>query len=154
MSGFAVLRETPPVCLPENAVSTPLVSVIVPSFNYARYLPEVPDCVLGQTFTAADVVINDVSLLVMPGLETSRFENHVPRVMRRHAVECDRNTGGWWPGKTDPQRLRSVAPRAAQSRVSRTPQPGMQAVTTTPRDVFRTNKTPTVSPAGMEKRRA
>ncbi len=161
-------------------MSAPLVSVIVPSCNYARYLPEVLDCVLEQTFTdfelivvddgsadgspdiarnyarqddrvrvfthpdggnhglaatltlglqqargcwtavleaddvwlpqclearleqaactGADVVINDITLLVMPGMEARWFENYVPRVMRRHAAECGRNAGAWRPG--------------------------------------------------------
>lgn len=158
----------------------PLVSVIVPSFNYARYLPDVLDCVLKQTFTnlelivvedgssdgslaiardharrdarirvlthadgrnhglaatlalgigqargrwtavleaddlwlphclearlnkaartGADVVLNDVALLVAPGMQARWFELYVPRIMNRHAAGCGKHFGAWRPG--------------------------------------------------------
>ncbi len=161
-------------------MSVPVISVIVPSFNYARYLPDVLDCVLGQTFTnlelivvedgsadnsleiahdharrdarirvlthadgrnhgpaatlalgsrqargrwtavleaddlwlphclearlnkaartGADAVLNDVALLVAPGMQARWFELYVPRIMSRHAAGCRRHFGAWRPG--------------------------------------------------------
>lgn len=40
-------------------MSHPLVSVIVPNYNYARYLPERMESVLGQTFRDFEVIILD-----------------------------------------------------------------------------------------------
>lgn len=37
----------------------PLVSVIIPNFNHARYLPERIDSVLGQTYKNIEVIILD-----------------------------------------------------------------------------------------------
>lgn len=37
----------------------PLVSVIVPNYNYARYLPERLDSILGQTFQDFEIIILD-----------------------------------------------------------------------------------------------
>ena len=39
--------------------SLPLVSVIIPNYNHARYLPERLDCVLGQTYQNYEVIILD-----------------------------------------------------------------------------------------------
>lgn len=42
-------------------MSTPLISVVIPSYNYARYLGEAIDSALGQTYPNVEVVIVDNS---------------------------------------------------------------------------------------------
>jgi glycosyltransferase involved in cell wall biosynthesis len=42
-------------------MSTPLISVVIPSYNYARYLREAIDSALGQTYPEVEVVVVDNS---------------------------------------------------------------------------------------------
>jgi glycosyltransferase involved in cell wall biosynthesis len=43
----------------ESAVSQPTVSILIPTYNYARYLPDAIESVLGQDFSDLEVVIVD-----------------------------------------------------------------------------------------------
>ena len=64
-----ILKPGRVACMP-----TPAVSVVVPNFNYARYLPQRIESVLNQTFTDFEVIL----------LDDASTDNSV-EVMRRYA---------------------------------------------------------------------
>ena len=63
----------------ETHTPCPAVSVVVPNFNYARYLPQRIESVLNQTFTDFEVIL----------LDDASTDNSV-EVMRRYAETDNR----------------------------------------------------------------
>lgn len=68
----------------------PLVSVIVPNYNYARYLPERLDSIFNQTFQDFEVIILDDCSTDSSREVIERYRNH-PKVS--HVVLNEVNTG-------------------------------------------------------------
>ena len=64
---------------PFATMASPLVSVIVPNYNYARYLPERLESVFGQTFQDFEVIILDDCSTDDSREVIERYRNH-PKV--------------------------------------------------------------------------
>lgn len=73
------------------------VSVVIPVYNIARYLPRCLDSVLGQTYTDLDVVLVDDGSRDESGTVCDRYAQKDPRVRAVHTenrgVSSARNTG-------------------------------------------------------------
>ncbi len=72
------------------STSQPLVSVIIPNYNYARYLEERIESVLGQDFQDFEVILLDDASSDNSAEILQRYRNH-PKVS--HLVINDTNTG-------------------------------------------------------------
>ena len=74
----------------QKAMEQPIVSVIVPNYNYARYLPLRIESILKQTFTEFELILLDDASTdgSVPILETYRNNPHVS-----HLIVNSENTG-------------------------------------------------------------
>jgi glycosyltransferase involved in cell wall biosynthesis len=99
----------------------PLVSVVIPCFNYGRFLPEAVDSVLSQGVTDLEVIIVDdgstdetpevVARLTDPRIRAYRFQNGGNSAARNHGIELARGEflafldadDRWLPGKLERQ---------------------------------------------------
>ena len=68
----------------ENCGESPLVSVIIPAYNYARYLPEAVDSALAQTYRRVEVVIVD-----------DESTDETPELVKNRYGDCDRVRYQW-----------------------------------------------------------
>lgn len=75
---------------PFATMASPLVSVIVPNYNYARYLPERLESVFGQTFQDFEVIILDDCSTDDSREVIERYRNH-PKIS--HIVYNGQNSG-------------------------------------------------------------
>ena len=74
--------------------STPLVTVIVPVFNYAHYVREALDSVRAQTLSSIDlIVIDDASTDDSSGVVTAWLKEHHERFCRAILLRQVRNSG-------------------------------------------------------------
>jgi glycosyltransferase involved in cell wall biosynthesis len=73
---------------------TPLISCIVPNFNYARYLPEALDSILAQTYLPIEILIVDAGSTDDSAEVAARYADRVRYMLRptRHPSET-RNAG-------------------------------------------------------------
>lgn len=71
-------------------MATPKVSVIVPNYNYARYLPDRIDSILKQTFQDFELILLDDASTDGSAALLERWRNH-PKVS--HIVVNDTNSG-------------------------------------------------------------
>ena len=84
---------------PGGAARDPKVSVVIPAYNTARFLPEAIESVLGQTFTSYEVIVIDdgstdatVSIARSFGerVRCLRQENQGPSAARNHGIAAAR----------------------------------------------------------------
>lgn len=68
----------------------PLVSVIIPNYNYARFLPQRIDCVLGQTYDNVELIILDDCSTDNSRDVIETYRNY-PKV--KHLVFNEKNSG-------------------------------------------------------------
>lgn len=71
-------------------MANPKVSVVVPNYNYARYLPERIESVLNQTFQDFELILLDDASTDQSAALLERWRNH-PKVS--HIVVNDTNSG-------------------------------------------------------------
>jgi len=71
------------------------ISVVIPAFNYAQYLPVAIDSVLAQTFAAFElIIVDDGSTDATPGVCAGYGDQRVRRVWQQNAgLSAARNTG-------------------------------------------------------------
>ena len=75
-------------------MSAPLVSVVIPNYNYARYLPAALDSVLGQTHTALDVMVVDDGSTDDSAAVLARYDGRIRVLRQKNAgVSAARNNG-------------------------------------------------------------
>jgi glycosyltransferase involved in cell wall biosynthesis len=79
---------------------TPRVSIVVPNYNYARYLDERLQTLLNQTFSDFELIITDDASTDDSRMVIERY-THDPRV---RAIYFDRNSGSAYPRWNDAAR--------------------------------------------------
>src|SRR5712672_3062654 len=80
---------------PAAPSSAPAVSVVIPAYNYAHYLPQAIDSVLSQTHSALEViVVDDGSTDATPQVCTQYSDPRVRSIRQPNAgLSAARNTG-------------------------------------------------------------
>lgn len=72
----------------------PLVSVIIPNYNYARYLPQVLDSVLAQSYSNVEIIVVDDGSMDDSKAVLRNYEKHVRLVEQpNQGVSAARNRG-------------------------------------------------------------
>jgi glycosyltransferase involved in cell wall biosynthesis len=80
-----------PAAAPEPSELTPLVSVVIPCYNSARYLTETIESVLSQTYPRVDIVVDDGSSDATPEIARSYPVQYI--FQRNRGISAARNTG-------------------------------------------------------------
>jgi glycosyltransferase involved in cell wall biosynthesis len=79
----------------------PLVSIIISSYNYARYLPEAIDSALQQTYSNTEViVVDDGSKDASPDIITS-YGNKIIAVLKSNGGQASSMNAGFNESKGD-----------------------------------------------------
>ena len=79
--------------------STPKISVLIPTHNYARYLPEAIESVLAQDFTDYELLVSDDASTDNSADIICRYAARDPRIraeFQRRATPSN----AWAPGPT------------------------------------------------------
>lgn len=79
----------------EAGDANPLVSIIIPTFNYARFLPEAIESALGQSYAPVEVVVvDDGSTDETPVVLAKRYAGKVRSIRQENqGLSAARNTG-------------------------------------------------------------
>lgn len=77
-------------------MSHPLVSVIIPNYNYARYLRQAIDSALAQTYPAVEVVVVDDGSVDDSAMVAESYGTRIKFIRQRNrGVSAARNRGVW-----------------------------------------------------------
>jgi GT2 family glycosyltransferase len=92
MNQFAVPIETPPPIA--SAPSSPLVSVVIPAYNSARFISAAIECVLHQTYRCFEVVVVNDGSTDETANEVARFGTAVSCIHQQNrGLSAARNRG-------------------------------------------------------------
>ena len=73
------------------------ISVIIPTYNYARYLREAIDSALAQTYAPLEVIVIDDGSTDETPLVLAEYGNRIRTIRRNNAgVGAARNSGQRW----------------------------------------------------------
>jgi SAM-dependent methyltransferase len=78
---------------PESSIPSPLVSVVITTYNHARFLPEAIESVLGQTVSPGEVIVVDDGSNEDPGVVVGRYPNVTLIRQPNQGLAAARNTG-------------------------------------------------------------
>lgn len=80
--------------MPRDLSTIPRVSVVIPTYNYARYIPEAIDSVLAQSFEELEVIVVDDGSTDKTAEILRAFSGQIRTICQEHrGLSAARNTG-------------------------------------------------------------